>query len=66
MANIVNVSAALRVRNEQNRSVCSISGVNPDMSASDAAGFVTGIQEMYNRGKVTARIHSVSSIEIND
>ena len=37
----------LRVRNEQNRSVCSISGVNPDMSASDAAGFVTGIQEMY-------------------
>ena len=66
MANIVNVSAALRVRNEQNRAVCTISGVNPDMSANDAEGFVTGIQEMYNRGKVSARIHSISKIEIND
>ena len=66
MASIVNATATLRVRNEQNRSVCNISGVNSDMSANDAAGFVTGIQEMYNRGKVTARIHSVSDIEIND
>jgi hypothetical protein len=54
------------VRNEQNRSVCNIGGVNADMSANDAAGFVAGIQEMYNRGKVTARIHSISAIEIND
>ena len=66
MANIVNVSAALRVRNEQNNAVCSISGVNPDMSADDAAGFVAGIQEMYNQGKVTARLHMVSNIEIDD
>ena len=66
MASIVNASAVLRVRNEQNGTVCNISGVNYDMNAEDAAGFVTGIQEMYNRGKVTARIHSVSAIEIND
>jgi len=66
MASIVNASAALRVRSEQNRAVCSISGVNPAMTAEDAAGFVAGIQEMYNRGKVSARIHSVSDIEIND
>ena len=65
MANIFNVSATLRVRSEQNHAVCNISGVDPDMSADDAAGFVAGIQDMYNRGKVTARIHSVSSIEIN-
>jgi len=64
MATIVNTSAALRVRNEQNRPICSISGVNSDMNAEDAAGFVMGIQTMYNRGKVLARIHSVSDIEI--
>jgi hypothetical protein len=66
MASIVNASAALRVRSEQNRAICSISGVNPNMNATDAAGFVSGIQEMYNRGTVLARIHSVSDIEIND
>jgi len=66
MAAIVNASAALRVRNEQNSSICSISGVDPNMSAENAAGFVAGIQEMYNRGKVLARIHSVSDVEISD
>jgi hypothetical protein len=66
MASIVNASAALRVRSAANRSICSISGVDPNMSASDAAGFVTGIQTMYNREKVSARIHVVSDIEIDD
>jgi len=65
MANIVHASAALRVRSAENRSICSISGVDPNMSASDAAGFVTGIQTMYNRGSVFARIHTVSDIEID-
>ncbi|MCL2373418.1 MAG: hypothetical protein FWC78_08480 [Defluviitaleaceae bacterium] len=64
MASIVNASAALRIRSEQNRAICSISGVNPNMTAEAAAGFVMGIQNMYNRGKVTARIHVVSDIEI--
>jgi len=64
MATIVNASAALRVRNEQNRPVCSISGVDSDMTEENAAGFVLGIQTMYNRGKIFARIHSVSDIEI--
>ena len=64
MASIVNASAALRIRSDQNRAICSISGVNPNMAAEDAAGFVTGIQNMYNRGTVIARIHVVSDIEI--
>lgn len=64
MATIVNASATLRLRNELNRSVCNIGGVNPDMSAADAAGFVTGIKTMYNRGPVQARIHTVSDIVI--
>ena len=66
MANIVNTSAALRIRSEQNRAICSINGVNPNMTAEDAAGFVKGIQTMYNRGTVTARIHIVSDIDITD
>jgi hypothetical protein len=66
MASIVNASAALRVRNAQKQAVCSISGVNPNMTAEDAAGCVAGIQEMYNRGPVSARIHIVSDIITTD
>ena len=66
MASITNASAALRIRSEQNRAICSISGVDPNMTAEDAAGFVAGIQTMYNRGTVLARIHTVSDIEIPD
>jgi len=64
MANFVNATAVLRIFSEQNRSVCSISGVNPNMVASDAAGFIAGIRAMYNRGPVRARIHIVSEIEL--
>jgi len=66
MPSIVNASAALRVRSEQNRAICNISGVNPNMTAEDAAGFVMGIQSMYNRGTVSARIHVVSDIKLNN
>jgi len=65
MATIVPATAAIRVRSAQNRAVCSINGVNPNMTAENAAGFVLGIQTMYNRGPVTARIHVVSDIELN-
>jgi len=64
MANFVNATAVLRIFSEQNRSICSISGVNPNVSASVAAGFVAGIRTMYNRGPVRARIHIVSDIEL--
>jgi hypothetical protein len=66
MASIVNASATLRIRSEQNRAICNISGVNPNMTAENAAGFVTGIQNMYNRGPVLARINVVSNVIIND
>jgi len=65
VANIVTASASLRIRSANNRAVCTISGVNPNMSAADAAGFVAAIQTMYNRDVVTARIHVVSDIVIN-
>jgi len=66
MATITNTSASLRIRNAQNRAVCSINGVDPSMTAEDAAGFVTGIRTMYNRGLVFARIHAVSGVEMID
>jgi hypothetical protein len=66
MASIANTSAALRIRSAENRAICSINGVDPNMAAEDAAGFVTGIQTMYNRGMVMARIHVVSDIELAD
>ena len=66
MATITNMSASLRMRNTQNRAICSINDVDPNMTAEDAAGFVTGIQAMYNRGTVSAHIHSVSDVEMTD
>jgi hypothetical protein len=66
MASITTASAALRISNDQKRAVCSISGVNANMTALDAAGFVAGIQTMYNRGPVWARIHVVSDINPED
>lgn len=64
MPSIGNTTAALRIRSAQNRAICSINGVDPSMSAEKAAGFVTAIQTMYNRGLVTARIHIVSDIQL--
>ena len=66
MASIVNATSSLRIRSVQNRAVCTISGVNPNMAAEDAVGFVAGIQTMYNRAPVTARLHVISDIEITD
>jgi len=66
MASINHASASLRVFSAENRSILSLTGVDPNMTAADAAGFVTGIQTMYNRDSVIARIHTVSDIDIND
>ena len=66
MATIVTASAALRIRSAKNGAICSINGVNPNMTAENAAGFVSGIQELYNRGTVSAHIHVVSDIELSD
>jgi hypothetical protein len=66
MPSIGNTTASLRVRSIQNRAICTIGGVNPNMDAQDAAGFVTAIQIMYNREPVSARIHIVSDIQLND
>gem|GEM_PF-3556939 len=43
MASIVNASAALHIHSDQNRAICSIRGVNPNMTAEAAACFVMGM-----------------------
>lgn len=63
MANIVHASSAIRITDAAGRSVCSLNGVNPNMTASDAVGFVEGIEELHNGGPVTARISTLSDIE---
>jgi hypothetical protein len=40
-----------------------LNGVNPDLSAVDAVGFMEGIEELYNAGPVKGRISTVSDIE---
>ena len=66
MASLANATATLRVRSAQNRAVCTISGINPNVSAAALAGFVKGIQTMYNRGPVTARLHTVVELDMDD
>jgi len=63
LANIVHASSAIRIAGTDGRSVCSLGGVDPNMTASDAAGFVEGIEELYNSGPVTARLSTMSNIE---
>jgi hypothetical protein len=62
VANIVHASSVVRIAGKDGRSVCSITGVNPDMPPVDAAGFVDAIEVLYNSGAVTARISSMSNI----
>ena len=62
MANIVHATSAIRIAGTDGRSVCSISGVDPDMTAIDAVGFIEGIEALYNSGTVTARLSTMSDI----
>ena len=63
MATIAHASSAIRIAGTNGRSVCNINGIDPDMTAADAAGFVEGIEELYNSGPVTARISTMSNLE---
>ena len=57
MASFSNVSANIRIVNEDRRSVCSINKVNPSVSATTAAAFVGALKTIYNNGNCTARLN---------
>jgi len=62
MANFVAASANIRLTNEDRKSVCSVSGISPTVSAETAAGFVDAIEKIYNNGTCSARMSLVMDI----
>ena len=64
MPQFTNVSANIRITNENRRSVCSVNNVNPSVTAQVAFAFVDAIKTIYNNGSCTARLNV--SREISD
>jgi len=62
MAGFTNVSANIRLINEDRRSVCSVNNVNPSVSAQTAAAFVGALKTIYNNGECTARLNITQEI----
>ena len=56
MANFVTVSAGIRIRSAEGKSVCSVARVSPTVTADTAAAFVSAIEKIYNNGPCTARM----------
>ena len=56
MAEFVNVSANIRISNEEGTRVCSVTNVNPSVSAQTAAAFVKAIETLYNSSKCAGRL----------
>ena len=65
MASFVTANASIRLSNEERRSVCSVSGISPAVSASTAAAFVTALETLYNNGPCTARLNLAMDIKRN-
>jgi len=63
MANIVHASSTLRITGTEGRSVCSITGVDPQMAPADADGFLDGVETLYNSSPVKGRISTMFDIE---
>ena len=56
MAEFVNISANMRISNEEGTRVCSIANVNPTLSAQTASAFVKAIETLYNDGQCSGRL----------
>ena len=57
MAELIPVSANIRLTNEDRRSICFVSNVSPSVTADTAAGFVDAITRLYNRGPCNSRMN---------
>jgi len=57
MAELVIVSANIRITNEDRRSVCSVNNVSPSVAPETAAAFVNAIETLYNNGACSARMN---------
>ena len=56
------VSAILRIKNEDGRSVFSVNNVLPSVSAATAAGFVDAVEKLYNDGQCDANVNIVLNL----
>ncbi|MCL2199348.1 MAG: hypothetical protein FWB80_10520 [Defluviitaleaceae bacterium] len=63
MAELVAASATLRLTNEERKSVFSVGGVSPNVSAQTAAGFVNAVEKIYNNGQCAARVSIVLNLK---
>ena len=63
MAQLVAASANLRLTNEDRRSVFSVNNVSPNVTAEDAAGFVSAVEKLYNNGQCSARVSIVLNLK---
>jgi len=56
MANFITANANIRLSNYDGKSICSVSGINPAITADTAASFVDAIEKIYNNGQCAARM----------
>ena len=62
MAELSPLSANIRLRNEDDQSVCFISGVSPTAAAETVVAFVKALEIIYNGGPCAARMNVVYDI----
>jgi len=63
MATLTSASGSLRVTNEGKRSIFSVSGVSPNVSADTVAEFVSAVEKLHNDGSCDARISIVLNLQ---
>jgi len=63
MPEFVTAFASMRLRNEEGKSVFSVTNVSPTVTAETAAAFVGAVETIYNNGPCTARLNIVRDLE---
>ena len=63
MVTLTAASGNLRITNEDKRSILSVSGVSPTVSAETVADFVSAVEKLHNDGSCGARISIVMNLQ---
>ena len=57
MADFANASAGIRITDEDRKSICAVTNVNPAVTADTATAFVRAIEKIHNNGTCTGRLN---------
>jgi len=57
-------SAGIRITNDERKTVCTVSRVNPMVAPATAVGFAAAVAALYNKGQCTARINMSGNIPV--